>query len=59
MAAGALAYVPESTFKTDLLAGKSLLKLATVVANGELKEYLATEGVDQSCEISDLVIRRE
>lgn len=59
MAATALAYVPELTFNSDLLAGKSLIKLTAVAANGSLKNYLAAEGVDQSCEIADLAIRRE
>ncbi|KAH6657959.1 hypothetical protein BKA67DRAFT_673766 [Truncatella angustata] len=54
-----LAYVPESTFKTDLLATGSLLKLAVAAANGSLKNYLATEGVDQICGVSHSSMRRE
>ncbi|KAH6654217.1 hypothetical protein BKA67DRAFT_564442 [Truncatella angustata] len=55
----AAAYVPESTTQTDRLAGLSLIKLTSVVADGTLKKQLAKKGVHQSCSISNLAIRRE
>jgi hypothetical protein len=59
LATTVFAYVPESTLATDLLAVKSLARLVESVENGELKRQLSSRGVNQSCTLSQLAVRRE
>lgn len=53
------AYTPASTHGSDLLAAHSLANLEQVVANGELKAYLATQNVSQQCTAENIAVRRE
>ena len=59
LASSAVGYVPEPTEATDLLAKASLQKLTDAVADGSLRELLATKGVSQDCNITNASIRRE
>ena len=53
------AYIPDSTFETDRLATYSLTRLVESVESGQLQEALATRGVQHSCTLSKLAVRRE
>ncbi|KAJ1336158.1 tyrosinase [Microdochium nivale] len=53
------AWVPESTFKTDLIAGRALLHQTTALADGRLKKAFEAQGVSSSCKPSQIRIRRD
>ncbi|KXJ93661.1 hypothetical protein Micbo1qcDRAFT_220302 [Microdochium bolleyi] len=60
LAAQALgAWIPESTFKSDLIAARALVHQTAAFADGSLKKVLAAQGVSSSCKPSQVRIRRD
>jgi len=52
------AWTPASTTLTDALAANSLRNQLNLVSNGTLKDFLATEGVQQTCTKESAVVRK-
>ncbi|KAK7951219.1 uncharacterized protein PG986_006947 [Apiospora aurea] len=52
-------WTPAPTHGSDLLAEQSLANLKSALADGTLKQELATQGVSQTCGPDDWAVRRE